>query len=108
MALVAKRDSAVAEALRLLAKGDNNWINLYRIYEVVAREVGGDDAVVTNGWGTRAALRQFKHTANSPGAIGHEARHGVDTGQPPPNAMSLPYAKNLVSSIVQKWLRTKV
>jgi hypothetical protein len=61
---------------------------------------------VANGWATRAAVRQFKHTANSPGAIGHEARHGVDTGQPPPTPMSLGDAKALVNGIAQRWLRT--
>lgn len=108
MTSVAKRDSSVAETLRLLAKGDNNWVNLYRIYEVVAKDVGGDEAVVKTGWATRASLRQFKHTANSPGAIGHEARHGVDPGQPPVSPMSLPEAKSFVRGIMQKWLRSKV
>ena len=36
---LAKRNATAAEALRLLGK-DENWVNLYRVYEVIARDAG--------------------------------------------------------------------
>lgn len=97
----------VREVMALLAKSDSDWVNLYRIFEVVADDVGGLDTIAKNGWASKAVLRNFKHTANSPGAVGHQARHGVDESQPPQKAMPLRAATALIHEIVKHWLKTK-
>ena len=97
-------DQAVAKVLRLRDEDDLGWVELYRIYEVIEADVG---SIPTQGWATEKALRRFKHTANSVGAVADDARHGKETTQPPKNPMSLPEARSLLDGIVQKWLQHK-
>jgi hypothetical protein len=62
---VAVRNPAVAKALRLRDKGRLDWVELYRLYEVIESDTP-QAAIVRNGWATKAVIRRFKHTANSP------------------------------------------
>ena len=101
---VARTDNAVANVLRLLSSGNFDWTNLYKILEIIARDVGGLDAIASNGWATKNAMTLFKHTACSPAASGLAARHGVQKGQPPTKPLSPPDAKTLITSIAQSWL----
>jgi hypothetical protein len=103
----AQRDANVAKVLRLFGIGHYDWVNLYRIYEVVENDIGGISNIVKKGWATRKTIERFKHTANSPGAIGDESRHGKQTSQPPKDPMTLSEAKSLVETILHNWLRMK-
>ena len=67
---VASKQDTVANVLRILAGGVLDWVNLYRIVEIIESDVGGSDAIVDNGWATKTTMRLFKHTANSPGRWG--------------------------------------
>ena len=104
---VAQRDTDVAKALRLFGAGTHDWVNLYRIYEVVENDVGSISNIVKKGWATRKAIERFKHTANSPGAIGDESRHGKQASKPPKAPMTLSEAKSLVETVLHNWLRMK-
>ncbi|MGI6417648.1 MAG: hypothetical protein ACOX1P_18495 [Thermoguttaceae bacterium] len=106
-ARVALKNDAVGKVFRILAGGALDWMNLYRILEVVASDVGGLDAIDTNGWATKASMRLFKHTANSPGVLGLDARHGAEKTHPPKQPMAISEARALVNSIVHAWLRSK-
>lgn len=99
-------DEAVAKALRLLAE-PLDWVALYRIYEVIESDMGGLDALVSRGWATKARVKLFKHTSNSPGAVGDNARHGKESSQPPSQPMRLHEARNLVESLINLWLKGK-
>jgi hypothetical protein len=103
----ARRDTNVAKALRLSGVGVHDWISLYRIYEVVENDVGGISNISKKGWATRRAIERFKHTANSPGAIGDESRHGKQASKPPKAPMTLSEAKSLLETILHNWLRVK-
>jgi hypothetical protein len=103
----ALRNDAIANVFRILAGGTLDWVNLYRILEIVDSDVGGLDAIDANGWATRASMRLFKHTANSPGALGLDARHGAEATQPPKLPMIISEARALVNSILHAWLRSK-
>src|SRR5712692_5549120 len=92
---LALSNDAVANVFRILSAGTLDWVNLYRIFEIVAADVGGLDSVASNGWGTNASMKLFKHTANSPGALGLDARHGAETTQPPPKPMTISEARTL-------------
>lgn len=105
---VAEEYADAAEVLKLLAKGIDDWVNLYRIYEIIKRDTGGDRQIAEQGWATAARLNNFRHTANSPDSIGHEARHGVQTNEPPPTPMDISEAKTLIKHVAQKWLQSKV
>jgi hypothetical protein len=102
----AQKDDNVAKVLRLFGKV-LNWVNLYRIYEVIESDVGGIHNIVKGNWATNNEIKRFKHTANNPGVAGDDARHGKQTTQPPPKPMSLSEAKSLVKSIFQKWIEEK-
>lgn len=105
-ALAASHDS-VANVLRLLGTTDLDWVNLYRVLEIISADVGGLHVVAAKGWASKRSIALFKHTANSPGALGLDARHGAETTTPPPKPMPLSEARSLVRSIVHAWLRVK-
>jgi hypothetical protein len=104
---LALSDDAVANVLRILASGSLDWVNLYRIWEIIAKDVGGLDSIDSKGWSSKAAMKLFKRTANSPGALGLEARHGAETKDPPAKPMELSEARTLINSIIHAWLRAK-
>jgi hypothetical protein len=52
-------------------------------------------------------MKLFKHMANSPGALGLNARHGPETTQPPSKPMNISEARLLINSITYAWLRSK-
>ena len=66
-----------ANVLRIVSRGPLDWVNLYRILEIIAANVGGLGAVASNGWATEQSLKLFTPTANSPDAVGLSARHGA-------------------------------
>lgn len=105
---IARNDEDVAKVLRLFSR-PLDWVNLYRIYEVIESDAGGGiHKIVRKGWATNKEVKSFKHTANNPGATGDDARHGKQTTQPPPRPMSLSEARSLVKSIFQKWIEEKI
>lgn len=104
---LALNDEKVETVLTIVSNAPLDWINLYKIDEIISQDVGGTDNIVTNGWASKPSLKLFRNTANKPGAIGLEARHGVDKGLPPPKPMTLPEARSLIDSIIHAWLRYK-
>jgi hypothetical protein len=104
--LLGLKDEAVEKVFRLFGH-QHNWVDLYRIYEVIEHDVGGIDVIVDNDWTTKSSLKLFKHTANSPGAIGDVARHGKETSDRPPKPMLLSEARALVETLMHNWLRAK-
>jgi len=104
---IALKDPLVAKALRLRDKGGLDWVQLYRLYDVIEGDMP-QSTLVQNGWASKKDIRRFKHTANSPGVIGDEARHGKEGHQPPANPMSLSEARSLVDHILKQWLDFKI
>jgi hypothetical protein len=108
IAAIAKTDSAVAKTMRLLAAQDAaTWVNLYRIYEVIEDDVGGESGLRQHGWAPESERRRFKHSANSVAAAGDSARHGKELTQTPVNPMSIEEAKAYVNYLLHAWLATK-
>lgn len=63
----------------ILISQDINWINAYKIYEIIRENYQGEKTLKSY-----KELKSFAHTANSPNAIGLEnARHGVQSHQSP-------------------------
>jgi hypothetical protein len=106
-AALALKNDEIANVFCLLAGGTLDWVNLYRIFEIIGSDVGSPGSIATNGWVTKASMKLFKHTANSPGALGLDARHGAETTQPPTNPMTISEARTLIKSIIYAWLRSK-
>ncbi len=62
---LALSDDAVAKVLRIISSGTLDWVNLYRIFEIIEEDVRGMNAIASNEWATKTSMRLFKHTANS-------------------------------------------
>jgi hypothetical protein len=101
-------DQNVAKALRLLGTDKHTWVSLYRLFEVIEADVGGLDKIVTRQWATKTSIKRFKHTANSPGAVGDASRHGKESTTLPADPVDLSEARVLVEGIMHNWLRSKV
>ena len=100
-------DKSVDKVLRLLGDGDLSWVNLYRLYEIVRDDVGGEKAIASRGWCQPDDLKLFRWTANHPEASGDSARHGSIRQDPPEKPMELAQAQTLIRTMVQKWLQEK-
>lgn len=80
-----------------------DWVNMYRIYEVIQSDVGKK----TNEWISGTDLERFKHSANSVEVAGDASRHGKEKTQPPKNPMEIKEAKILMRGLVTAWLDSK-
>jgi len=100
---LAEEDETVKNVFRQITDFDHNWINLFKVYEIVNKDAGKKKI---EQW-TKDKISQFTHTANSQSAIGDDARHGVDKHAPPKEPMSLYEADALIMTLLQKWLQWK-
>jgi len=96
----ALHDENVATVLRLLGDHPKDWVNLYRIFEVVEDDAGGIRKIAKKGWATKKAIKRFKHTAN------FVARHGTKIN-PPKNPMTPSEAESLIKTIINSWVQSK-
>lgn len=99
-------DDSVGKILRLLGQ-EQNWVELYRIFEVIEHDMGGIENIVESDLSSKGQLKLFKHTANSPGAAGDDSRHGKETTRPPKDPMPISEARALIQALVFQWLRRK-
>jgi len=102
---LAIQDKNVRDALRFFP--EQNWVNLYKIYEIVRDDVGGDDKVVKNGWATKNEIKRFTQTAQSRDALGDAARHASAKFKSPSKPMSLSEAMSLIKIVLENWLCSK-
>jgi hypothetical protein len=98
---IAARDQDAHEALDLWADPQHNWMNLYKVFEII-RSRGG-----TSLGGVKSKdLSRFRHTANHEKAGGRDARHARLGTDPPKDPMSLPEADQLVRRLLEAWLQS--
>jgi hypothetical protein len=102
---LAASDELVERALRLFGRGEPSWGTLYSVFEVVQSSVGG--RMFEHDWVTKTEVKRFTHTANSPGALGDEARHGTESTEPPQVPMSLGEARELIDRLLTRWLEDR-
>ncbi len=105
---LAESDPNVFDALRLYASNELNWVDLYKIYEIIKDDVGGLKALFNKRFVLKKDLRNFSHTAQHPGAIGDAARHARVAAEIPENPMSLSEANLLISTMMTKWIDLKL
>jgi hypothetical protein len=104
MFALAERDARVADALRYF-DGDD-WVNLYKAWEVVRDAAGGEHILLRNSWTTKKAKNRFTQTAQSRKALGDEARHASEKYEAPKNPMTLDEARAFVKSMMETWVKT--
>lgn len=101
---IALKDANLRKALRIYGDREHSWPNLYNVYEVVEKGVGGVNEIAKRGWSTKSTIRNFKHTANSVRALGDEARHGKELKTPPDAPMSKSEAESMIAGLLKAWL----
>jgi hypothetical protein len=92
-----------SKIFRLLAKGNLDWVMLYKLYEVIESEIG--DQIFL--WVSKTTIKNFKHTCNSVAATGDDCRHGKELTSPPKNPMTLKESQDLINMILDKYLESK-
>ena len=95
---LALKDNAVAKALRLCSR-DLDWVNLYRIYEVIEEDMGGLAST---------ELDIFTGMANNSSVSGDQARHGKMKVRAPKNTMHLADAQHLIKRTLREWIHNKL
>lgn len=100
----AQHDQAFDEVLRLLGTSPElDWFDLYKLYELLKRDAGGDDPLRARAGISQADLKSFTGSANLPEVSGSAARHAVGTGGVPTRTMTLAEARDLILGIVRTW-----
>jgi len=102
-ARLARGDEKIAQVLRLWGSSPvHDWNTLYKLKELIEAAVGSD--IPQRRWATKAELRRFDHTANSPAVLGHASRHAVQRGDPPARPMTIDEAQKLVMRLIRGWM----
>lgn len=104
IAVIADRNPDVSEVLTLLAAPRQDWVILYKIYEVVRDAVGcGQKGLVDAGLMTAQEQSAFTGSANHPSASGSAARHARQPGGAPKITMSLADGQEFIRRVVNAW-----
>lgn len=98
---IASRDQDAHEALDLWADPQHNWMNLYKVVEIIQSR---DRASL--GGARSKDLSRFTHTANDEKAGGRDARHARLGTDPPKDPMSLLEADQFVGRLLESWLQS--
>lgn len=101
------QNNAIEKAIRIYGSCEINWGDLYKVYEIIESDIGGFNRIVNKGWNTKAEINLFKHTANSPSAVGDDSRHGKENTSPPINPPSLSEAGFLIEDMLKHWIDSK-
>jgi hypothetical protein len=105
---LAEDNENVADALRLYGKAELSWVDLYKIYEIIRDDVGNVNDLLNRQYVLKKDLSRFTHTAQHPGVIGDEARHARVAADVPKDPMSIVEANLLISTLLSKWIDSKV
>jgi hypothetical protein len=98
----------VAEALAILGRADPapNWGDLYKVFEIVRENVGGQKALEKRGWVTRNEIDVFKASANRKEVSGDEARHARWRGSSPRRTMTMVEGRQMIGVLVTAWMES--
>lgn len=100
-----EKDDKSDELIRLV-DNEYSWVNLYRVWEWIKKET--DDSM-RESWESEIdkdihGKDGFKNTAQSPEALGPQARHVKSDGGPPDDPMSYTEAVELIHQLVVRYL----
>lgn len=100
---IALNNDNVFKVFRLLSYGLNDFVNTYRIDEIIKNDVGPD--YLTQLGIDNNEHRRFTGSANHPGVSGDLARHGFMSGKPRTlKPMSMLEASSFIYNMIYKWL----
>ncbi|QDT38479.1 lysine--tRNA ligase [Stratiformator vulcanicus] len=94
----------VTKVCRLIVQKDIDFVNGYRILEVIREDLGDWNAV--ESFAGKDQVRRFKQTANT-SASGDDSRHGGTRHDPPENPMSQKSAASFIYGVAKRWIEQK-
>ncbi|MCJ8010159.1 hypothetical protein MUG84_00190 [Paenibacillus sp. KQZ6P-2] len=95
----------VASILRYFRKP--NWMNLYKIYEVIRDDLNGEAALISKNYIPRKDIKRFTQSAQSKELLGDEARHASLKYKPPEIPMNIDEARQLIKQLFEHWVISK-
>ena len=95
----------VADSLQFFQ--EDSWVSLFKVYEIIRDDLGGDNKLFQTKWTTKAILSRFTHTAQSKLVLGAEARHARKKFGAPKVPMSKFEAHYFIRELLLTWMRTK-
>lgn len=99
----------IGDLLDVIARyGMDDWINLYKIYELIGRAVGKKSNIPKKLGFSDSRVNLFTKSANRTEISGDGARHAVQPGVVSKGGMSLDEAKVFVKELVQRYLLKQV
>ncbi|NPV72558.1 MAG: hypothetical protein HPY89_01925 [Pelotomaculum sp.] len=104
---LAQQNENIKKVFKLLNYGLKSYVNMYRIYELIKRDLGNtycNDLDIDND-----QIKRFTATANRPDASGELARHGYMSGKPmKQKPMSLSEANAFIYEMIYKWIHYRL
>ncbi|WP_320067640.1 hypothetical protein [Micromonospora sp. RTGN7] len=101
--LLSRENSDVADAVKLMSAPRPNWVDLYKIHEIV-RESINPAKISQLGWLTPREESAFTGSANHPLASGADARHARLSGARPKRIISIDEGQSLMARLVISWM----
>lgn len=78
------------------------WWNLYKIYEIIRDDVGGQKGLTKIG--NKTELNHFTQAAQSRELLGDKARHASKKYKPPTNKLTIDHATDIIVRLFKNWL----
>ncbi len=99
----------VYRANSYLCTDDHTFLSLYKVFEIIRDDCGGEKEMILRNYCTKNELDSFKASSNHPELSGEAARHALMPGQPNMNRqISLEEGKNLMTRIFIAWVENKM
>ncbi len=105
--ILAADDPTVARVLHLYGTNGTDPVNLYRIYETVRDDVGGQGGLLRTGWVSKGQISRFTQSVNDPEISGDSARHSVWPHAPHADPMQSWEQESFIRHLVQLWIQSK-
>jgi hypothetical protein len=106
-ASLASFDPIVQRVVRLWAEFQHDGAVLFKIYELVRNDMGGEGALVHAGLVTDAAQSAFTGSINRADVLGEFARHAVPKGGPPKRTFGPNECVAFIKALVSTWISKK-
>jgi hypothetical protein len=101
-------DPGAADVLLILSRGDLDWYDLFKVFEIVREDLGGEAVIIGRGWATKSDLTAFRGSANHPGVSGQAARHARQKRTIPKRTMTLRQGRAFIADLVRSWMRSRL
>jgi hypothetical protein len=100
---IADREENVRDVLHFF--NETTWWNLYKIYEIIKDDVGGQNRLYQLI--PKTEIKQFTQAAQSRDLLGDHARHASKTYVPPTTPLTLSQAQTTLKKLFANWIQLK-